>query len=98
MSSAGKYVNIFEEKFKKYVKSKNAIAVTSGTQALYISLLACGVEKDDEVLVPSLTFVGTVNAIKNLGAKPHFIDSNIKKEFWSGYRKIRKISQKNNNF
>ena len=66
MSSAGKYVNIFEEKFKKYVKSKNAIVVTSGTQALYISLLACGVEKDDEVLVPSLTFVGTVNAIKNL--------------------------------
>jgi len=94
VSSAGKYVNIFEEKFKKYVKSKNAIAVTSGTQALYISLLACGVEKDDEVLVPSLTFVGTVNAIKNLGAKPHFIDSNIKKNFGVDIVKLEKYLKK----
>jgi len=90
VSSAGKYVNAFEKKFKRYVKSKNAIAVTSGTQALYISLLACGVEKDDEVLVPSLTFVGTVNAIKNLGAIPHLIDSNIKKNFGVDCAKLEK--------
>jgi len=77
VSSAGKYVTAFEEKFKNYVKSKNAIAVVNGTQAIYISLLACGVKQDDEVLVPALTFIGTVNAIKNLGAKPHFIDSEI---------------------
>ena len=77
VSSAGKYVTTFEEKFKNYVKSKNAIAVVNGTQAIYISLLACGIKQNDEVLVPALTFVGTVNAIKNLGAKPHFIDSEI---------------------
>ena len=59
------------------MKSKNAIAVVNGTQAIYISLLACGIKQNDEVLVPALTFVGTVNAIKNLGAKPHFIDSEI---------------------
>jgi perosamine synthetase len=77
VSSAGTFVTSFEEKFKKYVKSKNAIAVVNGTQALYIALEACGIKRDDEVLVPSLTFVGTVNAIKYLGARPHFIDSKI---------------------
>ncbi len=94
VSSAGKYVNTFENKFKNYVKSKNAIAVTSGTQAIYISLLACGVEKNDEVLVPSLTFVGTVNAIKNLGAIPHFIDSNINKNFGVDVIKLEKYLKK----
>lgn len=77
VSSAGKYVIDFEKKFKKYVKSKNAIAVVNGTQAIYISLVACGIKQNDEVLVPALTFVGTVNAIHYLGAKPHFIDSEI---------------------
>lgn len=77
VSSAGKYVIDFEKKFKSYVKSKNAIAVVNGTQAIYISLLTCGIKKHNEVLVPALTFVGTVNAIHNSGAKPHFIDSEI---------------------
>ena len=77
VSSAGKYVVDFEKKFKDYVKSKNAIAVVNGTQAIYISLIACGIKKNTEVLVPALTFVGTVNAIHNSGAKPHFIDSEI---------------------
>ena len=55
----------------------DAIAVVNGTQAIYISLKACGVKKDEEVLVPALTFVGTVNAISYLDARPHFVDSQI---------------------
>jgi len=78
VSSAGEYVNKFEKKIKDYTKAKFAIAVVNGTQAIYISLKACGVKKDEEVLVPALTFVGTVNAISYLGAKPHFVDSQIK--------------------
>ncbi len=77
VSSAGKYVADFENKFKRYVKSNNAIAVVNGTQAIFISLKICGVTKNDEILVPALTFVGTVNAINYTGATPHFIDSEI---------------------
>ncbi len=78
VSSSGEYVNKFEKKIKKYAKAKFAVAVVNGTQAIYISLKACGVKKNDEVLVPALTFVGTVNAISHLGAEPHFVDSQIK--------------------
>ena len=77
VSSTGKYVNLFEKKIKDYAKAKFAIAVVNGTQAIYISLKACGVKRNEEVLVPALTFVGTVNAISYLGAKPHFVDSKI---------------------
>tara|TARA_B100000315_G_scaffold149556_1_gene138278 strand:+ start:53 stop:1219 length:1167 start_codon:yes stop_codon:yes gene_type:complete len=77
VSSTGKYVNLFEKKIKDYTKVKFAIAVVNGTQAIYISLKACGVKRNEEVLVPALTFVGTVNAISYLGAKPHFVDSKI---------------------
>jgi len=78
VSSSGKYVNKFEEKVKKYTKAKFAVAVVNGTQALYISLKVCGIKHNEEVLVPALTFVGTVNAISYLGAEPHFVDSEIK--------------------
>ena len=77
VSSTGEYVNQFEKKIKEYTKAKFAVAVVNGTQAIYISLKVCGVKKDEEVLVPALTFVGTVNAISYLGAKPHFVDSEI---------------------
>ena len=63
VSSAGEYVNKFEKKIKEYTKAKFAIAVVNGTQAIYISLKACGVKKNEEVLVPALTFVGTANAV-----------------------------------
>ncbi len=75
VSTAGEYVNRFEKAIKKFSKSNHAIAVVNGTQAIFVSLKVLGVRKDDEVLVPALTFVGTVNAISYLGAHPHFIDS-----------------------
>jgi perosamine synthetase len=77
VSTAGKYVNKFEEKVKLYTKAKFAIAVVNGTQAIYISLKVSGVKENEEVLVPALTFIGTANAVSYLGAKPHFIDSHI---------------------
>ena len=78
VSTSGEYVIKFENKIKNYTKAKYAIAVINGTQALYVALKALGVKKDQEILVPALTFVGTVNAISYTGAEPHFVDSNIK--------------------
>lgn len=78
VSSAGIYSKKFENKIKKLTKAKHVVAVINGTQALFISMQALGIKKDQEVLVPSLTFVGTVNAISYTGAEPHFVDSNIK--------------------
>ena len=77
VSTAGMYVNKFVNKIRGYTKAKFAIAVVNGTQAIYISLVATGVKKKEEVLVPALTFAGTVNAISYLGAEPHFVDSQI---------------------
>ena len=75
VSTVGKFVGLFEEKLKKLTKSKNAIALVNGTCALHIGLKILGVKKNDEVLIPSLTFVGPTNAAIYCGAKPHFIDS-----------------------
>lgn len=75
VSSVGKYVDIFEEMLAKYTGVKKAIAVVNGTAALHICLVLAGVEQEDEVLVPALTFVATANAVSYCGAVPHFIDS-----------------------
>jgi aminotransferase in exopolysaccharide biosynthesis len=75
VSSIGSFVNKFENQIKKFTKAKYAIPVVNGTEALHLSLVACGVKSNDEVLVPTITFVGTANAIIYSGAVPHFIDS-----------------------
>lgn len=74
VSSVGQYVDRFERDLAQFVGTKRAVAVVNGTAALHISLLLVGVEQGDEVLVPSLTFVATANAISYIGATPHFID------------------------
>ncbi len=76
-SAGGNYVVKFEEKIKKITKAKYAIAVVNCTEAIHIALKACGIKRGDEVLVPSLTFIGTVNPISYLGATPHFVESNF---------------------
>ncbi len=78
VSSAGKYVDIFELKLAEYTGVKRAFAVVNGTAALHISLKMAGVEMNDEVLVPDLTFVATPNAVTYCGAVPHFVDSDEK--------------------
>ena len=75
VSSAGKYVDLFEKKIAKYTGAKYAVACISGTAALQISLKLVGVGIDDEVIVPSLTFIAPVNAINYNNAKPIFMDN-----------------------
>jgi len=74
VSTVGEYVNIFEKKISDFTGAKYAIAVVNGTSALHLALKLVGVDINHEVICPSLTFVGTVNAISYLGAKPHFVD------------------------
>lgn len=74
VSSVGAYVTKFEEELAKFVGVKHAVAVVNGTAALHIALKVAGVEAEDEVLMPSLTFIATANAVSYLGAVPHFID------------------------
>lgn len=78
VSSVGQYVGEFEQTLSKYTGSPYAIAVVNGTAALHVCYLLAGVGQGDEVLVPSLTFVATVNAISYCGAVPHFIDVETK--------------------
>ncbi|WP_274362520.1 LegC family aminotransferase [Paenibacillus thermotolerans] len=74
VSSVGKYVDLFERKLEEYTGAKHAVAVVNGTAALHVSLLLAGVHRDDEVLIPSLTFIATANAVSYCGAVPHFVD------------------------
>ncbi len=75
VSTAGDYVDRFEDELADYTGAKQAVAVNSGTSALHVALRVVGIEQGDEVLVPALTFVATANAIAYRGATPHFVDS-----------------------
>ncbi|MDQ0194830.1 LegC family aminotransferase [Paenibacillus wynnii] len=75
VSSAGPFVDQFEQHLITYTGIKHAVAVVNGTAALHICLLLAGVEPGDEVLIPSLTFVATANAVRYCGAVPHFVDN-----------------------
>jgi perosamine synthetase len=75
VSSVGKFVDRFEDELATYTGAKYAISVVNGTAALQIALRLAGVQANDEVLVPALTFVATVNAITYCNAIPHFVDS-----------------------
>ena len=72
----GPQVKAFEAEFASFVGVKRCVAVNSGTAALQLSLMALGVGPGDEVLVPSLSFVATANAVLLVGAKPVFVDVN----------------------
>ena len=75
VSSAGKYVTLFEEMVAAATGSRHAVAIVNGTAALHAALVLEGVEQNDEVLLPSITFVATANAVSHAGAIPHFVDS-----------------------
>ena len=77
VSSVGQYVNRFEQALQDYTGVNHAIAVVNGTAALHVCLELCGVQQNDEVLVPALTFVATANAISYCGAIPHFVDIDL---------------------
>lgn len=74
VSSGGAYINEFENQIAKYVKVNGAVACQSGTAGLHIALLCCGIAENDEVIVPALTFIASVNPVKYVGAEPVFMD------------------------
>lgn len=75
VSSVGKFVDRFELDLASFTGAKHAVAVVNGTAALHIALKLAGVTMGDEVLIPSLTFVATANAVTYCNATPHFVDS-----------------------
>lgn len=74
VSSVGKFVDRFEKDMAEYAGCKKAVVCVSGTNALHMSMMLVGVERDDEVLTQALTFIATCNAISYIGAHPVFID------------------------
>lgn len=89
----GKYLQEFERLLRNYLGVKDVIAVNSGTSALYASLLALSLNRNDEVIIPSLTFVATANAVVAAGGKPVFAD--IKEDYTIDVRDIEKKINKN---
>jgi perosamine synthetase len=81
ISSSGKYISEFEEAFAKYCGVKHGIAVTNGTVALHLALVALGIGEGDEVIIPDFTMIATAFAVSYTGAKPVFIDA--EKETWN---------------
>jgi perosamine synthetase len=80
ISSQGKFIGEFEEGFAKYHHVKHGIATSNGTAALHLALKSLNIGKGDEVLVPSLTFAATANAVIYCNAEPVFVDSHP--EYW----------------
>jgi perosamine synthetase len=75
ISSRGAYIARFERAFAEFCGVRHAIACSSGTAALHLALLALGAGPGDEVIVPTLTYVATANAVVYCGARPVFVDS-----------------------
>lgn len=74
VSSVGAFCDRFESALVEYTGAKRAVLTVNGTSALHLSLILAGVKENDEVLVPSFTFVATANAVRYCGAVPHFIE------------------------
>lgn len=75
VSSQGKYIAEFERLFSAFCGVKYGVATCNGTTALHLALLALGIGSKDEVIVPTLTFIATANAVRYVGASPVFVDS-----------------------
>jgi perosamine synthetase len=75
ISSQGKFIPEFEQKFARYCGAQYGVASSNGTVALHLALKALGVGKGDEVIVPDLTFIATANAVTHSGAEPVLVDS-----------------------
>ena len=74
ISSLGQYVTRFEDQFARFCGVEHAVSVTNGTVALHLALHALGIGPGDEVIVPSLTFVASANAVRYTGAEVVFAD------------------------
>lgn len=74
VSTGGAYINKMEEQVAEFVEAPKAVACQSGTAALHLSLIECGVQPGELVIAPTLTFIAAVNPIKYMGAEPVFMD------------------------
>lgn len=90
ISSSGRFVNEFENKFAEYCDCEYGIAVCNGTIALHLALVALGIGKGDEVIIPSFTMIASAFAICYTGAKPVFVDAD--KSTWN--IDVKKIEEK----
>lgn len=80
VSSSGSYLNRFEREFSTFSGCDHGVAVTNGTVALQLAMLALGIGEGDEVIVPDLTFAATINAVLHVNATPVIVD--IEKDSW----------------
>jgi len=80
ISSQGEYLNKFEEGFSQYSDCKYGVAVSNGTVALHLALIALGIGQGDEVIIPDLTFAATINAVLHANATPIIVD--IEEDSW----------------
>lgn len=81
ISSLGEHIQNFEAEFARFCGVKYGVATSNGTCALHLALAASGIGPRQEVIIPSLTFVATANAVLYVGAKPVFVDSEL--ETWN---------------
>jgi perosamine synthetase len=80
ISSSGSYIDRFENEFSKYSDCAYGSAVSNGTVALHLALVALEIENDDEVIIPDLTFAATINAVLHANATPVIVD--IEEDSW----------------
>jgi len=81
ISSTGKYVQLFEEKFAEYCETKYCVGVCNGTMALHLALVCLGIGKGDEVIIPDFTMIASAFAVCYTGATPVFVDAD--KNTWN---------------
>jgi len=74
ISSNGKYIAAFEESFAKFCNVKHAVAANNGTTALHLALVALDLKPGDEVIIPTVTYIATANAVRYCGATPVLVD------------------------
>lgn len=77
-SNKGHFIKRLEGQIKNFTKSKYVVCTINGVSAIHVGLISLGLKKDDEILLPSLTFVATVHPVLYIGAVPHFVDANIR--------------------
>lgn len=77
VSTAGPYINEFEDNVAKYTGARGAVSCQNGTSGLHIALRVLEVTSEDEVIVPTLTFIAAVNPVKYVGAEPIFMDCDV---------------------
>lgn len=81
ISSAGKYIDLFEDLFAEYIGTKYAISINNGTSACHLALLSSGIGLGDEVIIPSCTFIATANAVSYCRATPVPVD--VDEDTWN---------------